>query len=416
VATGPPVTALREDEARALLAGAEHRAEAMVADLLTLAGLESPSADPAAQTPVLDHLDEAFARRGLRTRRFPAGTSGGMLLAAGPAGEEPQPFQLLIGHADTVWPRGTAAARPPTVADGRVSGPGTYDMKAGLVQLLTALDLLADIDRRPSVAPVVLVNTDEEIGSRGSTPAVQALSAAADRVYVLEPSLGSAGALKTARKGLGRYTVTVHGRAAHAGLDPTAGASAILELSAVIQSLFALNDAGRGVTVNVGMVSGGIQPNVVAPESSAVVDVRVLTAQDAEQVDAAIRALEPTTPGTSLSVTGGMGRPPLERTERNQRLFASAQQVAALLGVELSEATAGGGSDGNTASLLAPTLDGLGAVGDGAHAEHEFVTVAPWVQRCALLAGLLLLPPVRASAAVADPVGLVPATTTAGAR
>jgi glutamate carboxypeptidase len=297
-----------------------------------------------------------------------------------------------------------------------VSGPGTYDMKAGLVQLLTALDLLADIDRRPSVAPVVLVNTDEEIGSRGSTPAVQALSAAADRVYVLEPSLGSAGALKTARKGLGRYTVTVHGRAAHAGLDPTAGASAILELSAVIQSLFALNDAGRGVTVNVGMVSGGIQPNVVAPESSAVVDVRVLTAQDAEQVDAAIRALEPTTPGTSLSVTGGMGRPPLERTERNQRLFASAQQVAALLGVELSEATAGGGSDGNTASLLAPTLDGLGAVGDGAHAEHEFVTVAPWVQRCALLAGLLLLPPVRASAAVADPVGLVPATTTAGAR
>jgi glutamate carboxypeptidase len=413
-----PTTAevLREGEARALLAAAEHRAPGMVADLLDLAGLESPSAEPAAQAPVLDYLDEAFARRGLRSRRLPAGTSGGMLLAAGPAHDPPQPFQLLVGHADTVWPRGTAAARPPTVADGRVSGPGTYDMKAGLVQLLTALDLLADIDRHPSVAPVVLVNTDEEIGSRGSTPAVQALSAAADRVYVLEPSLGSAGALKTARKGLGRYTVTVHGRAAHAGLDPTAGASAILELSAVIQSLFALNDAARGVTVNVGMVSGGIQPNVVAPESSAVVDVRVLTADDAEQVDTAIRALVPSTPGTSLSVTGGMGRPPLERTERNQRLFASAQQVAGLLGVELSEATAGGGSDGNTASLLAPTLDGLGAVGDGAHAEHEYVVVAPWVQRTALLAGLLLLPPVRASAPVSDPVGLLPATTTAGAR
>jgi glutamate carboxypeptidase len=287
-------------------------------------------------------------------------------------------------------------------------------MKAGLVQALTALDLLADCALRPTVRPALLVNTDEEIGSRGSTAAVRSLAAAADRVLVLEPSLGSAGALKTARKGLGRYTVTVHGRAAHAGLDPTAGASAILELSAVIQALFALNDAQRGVTVNVGMVSGGIQPNVVAPESSAVVDVRVLTAQDAEEVDAAIRALRPTTPGTSLSVEGGMGRPPLERTQRNQQLFAAARDVAGRLGIDLTEATAGGGSAGNTASQLAPTLDGLGAGGDGAHAEHEYVAVEPWVQRTALLAALLMLPAVRDVGRTGDPFALVAGLSGAG--
>jgi glutamate carboxypeptidase len=362
---------------------------------------------------VLDRLAAACEQRGLRVGRLPGGASGGVLLAADPPAE-PVAFQLLVGHADTVWPVGTAATRPPALVDGRVTGPGTYDMKAGLVQALTALDLLADCALRPTVRPALLVNTDEEIGSRGSTAAIRSLAAAADRVLVLEPSLGSAGALKTARKGLGRYTVTVHGRAAHAGLDPTAGASAILELSAVIQALFALNDAQRGVTVNVGMVSGGIQPNVVAPESSAVVDVRVLTAQDAEEVDAAIRALQPTTPGTSLTVEGGMGRPPLERTQRNQQLFAAARDVAGRLGIDLTEATAGGGSDGNTASQLAPTLDGLGAVGDGAHAEHEYVAVQPWVQRTALLAALLMLPAVRDVGTTHDPFALVPGVSGAG--
>ena len=247
------------------------------------------------------------------------------------------------------------------------------------------------------MTPVILVNSDEEIGSRESTLAIRALASSADRAMVLEPSLGTQGALKTARKGLGRYTVTVHGKAAHAGLDPTAGASAILELSSVIQRLFALNDHDRGVTVNVGMVSGGIQPNVIAPESSAVIDVRVLTNEDAETVDAAIRALQPSTPGTSLTVDGGMGRPPLERTERNAALYDQAVSLATQMGLSLPEATAGGGSDGNTASQVAPTLDGLGAVGDGAHAEHERVYVPGWVQRTALLAGLLLLPAVRAT-------------------
>ena len=381
----------------------------MVAQLVAMAEMESPSADPRSQRPLLDHLEAELTTRGLAVVRRPGTTTGGYLAAAGRA-SSPQPFQVMVGHVDTVWPRGTLVERPVVVDGDVLHGPGTFDMKAGLVSVLTALDLVAESGAEPEVSPVVCVNSDEEIGSRESTEAIRALSARADRVFVLEPSLGSAGALKTARKGLGRYTVTVHGKAAHAGLDPTAGASAILELSTVIQTLFALNDADRGITVNVGMVSGGIQPNVVAPESSAVIDVRVLTTQDAEAIDATIRSLTATTPGTSLTVEGGMGRPPLERTERNQALYAKAVGVADEMGLDLPQATAGGGSDGNTASQVAPTLDGLGAVGDGAHAEHEQVYVPGWVERTALLAGLLLLPPVRAAQepGVADPLDLLP--------
>jgi glutamate carboxypeptidase len=396
--------------ATALLAGARARREAMVAHLTMLAEMESPSADPGAQQPLLDHVQSELAARGMRVARR-AGTRTGGYLVGAPGRDTSWPFGLLLGHVDTVWPRGTLADRP-VVLDGSVlHGPGTYDMKAGVVQALTALDLVAELGQTPSVAPVVLLNSDEEIGSRESTPAIRALSEHADRVFVLEPSLGRDGALKTARKGLGRYTITVHGKAAHAGLDPTAGASAILELSAVIQALFALNDHDRGVTVNVGMVSGGIQPNVIAPQSSAVIDVRVLTAADAETLDEQIRSLTTTTPGTSLTVEGGMGRPPLERTPRNAALFEHALHVADDMGLSLPEATAGGGSDGNTASQFAPTLDGLGAVGDGAHADHEQVHVPGWVDRTALLAALLLLPPLRhapdAPVAV-DPLSLVP--------
>jgi glutamate carboxypeptidase len=396
--------------ATALLAGARARRDAMVAHLTMLAEMESPSADPRAQQPLLDHLQAELSARGMRVVRRAGTRTGGYLVGAASV-DRPWPYGLLVGHVDTVWPTGTLADRP-VVLDGPVlHGPGTYDMKAGLVQALTALDLVADVGQTPSVAPVVLLNSDEEIGSRESTPAIRALSEHADRVFVLEPSLGRDGALKTARKGLGRYTVTVHGKAAHAGLDPTAGASAILELSAVIQALFALNDHDRGVTVNVGMVSGGIQPNVIAPESSAVIDVRVLTSADADMIDQRIRSLTTTTAGTTLTVAGGMGRPPLEKTARNAALLEHALDVAADMGLHLPEATAGGGSDGNTASQVAPTLDGLGAVGDGAHADHEQVYVPGWVDRAALLAALLLLPPVRHAAGApdaVDPLSLVP--------
>jgi glutamate carboxypeptidase len=209
----------------------------------------------------------------------------------------------------------------------------------------------------------------------------------------MEPSLGPSGKLKTARKGVGRYEITVTGEAAHAGLDPEEGASAILELSYLIQALFAINDPARGTTVNVGTIDGGLGPNVIAPESSATVDVRVPTQEDALHVEETILGLKPVTPGVTLRVEGGLGRPPMERTSRNKRLWETARELGDELGLDLREGMAGGGSDGSTTSLFTATLDGLGAVGDGAHSTHEFVYTDRMVERCALLTLLLMEPP-----------------------
>jgi glutamate carboxypeptidase len=284
---------------------------------------------------------------------------------------------------------------PVGTRDGVIRGPGVYDMKGGLAQMVFALRALRALGLEPSVTPVVFVNSDEESGSRESTRHIRRLARVAERAFVLEPSLGPRGKLKTARKGVGRFSVVVRGQAAHAGLDPTRGASAILELSYLIQALFALNDPARGVTVNVGTIDGGLSPNVVAPESRAVVDVRVPTAEDARRVEESILGLAPVTPGVKISVEGGMGRPPMERTPRNQRLWKRARKLAEALGLELEESMAGGASDGNTTSLFTATLDGLGAVGDGAHAPHEFVYVDRMLERCALLAILVMEPSLR---------------------
>jgi glutamate carboxypeptidase len=265
-------------------------------------------------------------------------------------------------------------------------------MKAGLVEMVFALRAIASLGLEPEVAPLCFVNSDEEIGSRESTRYVRALAQRVDRCMVLEPSLGLDGKIKTARKGVGRFTVTVQGKAAHAGLDPGAGASAILELSHVIQKLFQLNDPEHGTTVNVGVIDGGIRPNMVAPESRAIIDVRVQTRADAERIESAIHGLEAETPGVTLVVEGHIGRPPMERTPQNRRFWRVAQRLAAELDFELEQGTAGGGSDGNTTSLYTATLDGMGAVGDGAHASHEFVYLDLLPVRCALLTQLLLAP------------------------
>ena len=231
------------------------------------------------------------------------------------------------------------------------------------------------------------------MGSSESSRYLEALARRADRALVLEPSLGPSGKLKTARKGVGQFRISIAGVAAHAGLDPTSGASAILELSHVIQKLFALNDPERGASVNVGVIDGGLRPNVVAPESSAVVDVRVASREDGLRIERAIRSLQTEAPDVTITVEGGIGRPPMERTPANQRLWRLARDMAPLLGLSVEEGTAGGGSDGNTTSQYTATLDGLGAVGDGAHAQHEFVHVSRLAERCALLAMLLLAPP-----------------------
>jgi len=243
---------------------------------------------------------------------------------------------------------------------------------------------------------VIFLNSDEEIGSRESRRHIERLARCVTRAFVLEPSLGASGRLKTARKGIARFTVTVNGKAAHAGLDPGGGASAILELSHVIQALFALNDPEKGITVNVGTIDGGLQANVIAPQSRAMVDVRAATAADGAAVECAIRGLKAATPGTSLDIEGGFGRPVMERTPANQALWRLALSLGHQLGLDIEECTAGGGSDGNTTSLYTATLDGLGPVGDGAHARHELLRIGDTLERAALLALLLMARPMEA--------------------
>jgi glutamate carboxypeptidase len=275
-------------------------------------------------------------------------------------------------------------------------------MKGGLVQAVWALRALHELGVEPPVTPVVFINSDEEIGSDESESYIRMLSRRVERCYVMEPALDLDGKLKTARRGAGRFTLRIRGRSAHAGIDPESGASAILELSHVIQKLHALNDVSAGISINVGQIAGGTRSNVIADESTAEVDVRVRTQEQARTVERTISALAATTPGTELDIEGEVGRPPMERTPRNQRLWNEAQRLADMLGLDIDEGRSGGTSDGNTTSLFAATLDGLGAVGDGAHARHEFIYPDKLVERSALLALLVMLPPLADVAAEAD--------------
>ncbi|MDH3262761.1 MAG: M20 family metallopeptidase [Paracoccaceae bacterium] len=379
-----------------ILAHLHARKADFVAFLERLTLVESPSLEPQTQDRARAVIAERLQAMGFRTLKLSGRKNGGNLYARPRVRARSAPLQLLIGHYDTVWPLGTLKEMPFAVEGNMVRGPGVYDMKGGITQIVFALEALRYFGVELPVTPVFFANSDEEIGSRESTLHIRRLARRAARAFVLEPSLGRDGKLKTARKGVGRFSVRIKGQAAHAGLDPEKGASAILELSHVVQALFALNDAEKGVTVNVGTIEGGLRPNVIAPESGAVADVRVRTQEDAERVTAAIHGLKPTVPGTSLTVEGGIGRPALEPTPRNRQLWGLAQKLSAEIGLELGEGLAGGGSDGNTTSLYTATLDGLGPVGDGAHAPHEFLYLNETLERTALLALLLAAPPLEA--------------------
>lgn len=369
-----------------------HQREEMLALLAALVEAESPSNVPEAQALPLSLLYEQFNALGYRIQRTPGRRTGGYLLAEAPEASNGRARQLLLGHCDTVWPIGTLKKMPLVVEDGIMRGPGVFDMKSGLVQGIFALRALRELELDPPLTPVFLINTDEEIGSFESREVIEAQAKLAGRALILEPASGPSGKLKTARKGVGGFEVVVRGRAAHAGLEPEKGISAILGLAQLIPTLFAMSEPERGVTVNVGIISGGLQSNVIAPESRAEVDVRVPTMDDAARIEAQIRALAPPLPGTTIEVTGGFERPPLERTPANRALWLAAQQTGAEFGWTLEECTVGGGSDGNYTSLHTATLDGLGAVGDGAHAIHEHVVVDHMIDRCAFLARLLMEP------------------------
>ena len=370
----------------------QHVLTGLIRDLVEA---ESPSARPETHDDVRRILRLALASVGYESRETGTPDKPRHVFARPAQRRRGGPSQLVIGHYDTVWPISTLAERPFRIDGNVIHGPGSFDMKGGLAQLIVALRTIRDLQLETPVAPIVFLNADEEIGSRSSTRYIRSLARHADRALVLEPALGERGDIKTARKGIGRFTITVYGKAAHAGLDPESGASAILELSHVIQKLFALNDVDRGITVNVGTVDGGIQPNVIAPHSKAVVDVRVPTVATGNEIEYIIHSIQPTNPDVRLHIEGGIGRPSMEPTPRNQKLWERAKRAGDALGLELRQARAGGGSDGNTTSQFTATIDGLGPVGDGAHAIHEHLLIDKTLERAALLTMLLTTPAIE---------------------
>ena len=348
--------------------------------------IESPSDDPVAVNRCGAELGDRLSAIGAAITRVSSSTAGDHLRASFGQGDRQV---LLLGHFDTVWPVGQLRRMPLKRDGGRLCGPGIFDMKAGIGLATLATRALLAQRALDGMRVVMLWTTDEEIGSLTSRAMIEAEARQSEAVLVFEPSLPG-GALKTSRKGVGQFDLRVTGIPAHAGLDPGKGVSAIHELARQVLAIERLQDLDRGISVNVGIVQGGSRPNVVAAEARATVDARAITIADAAAIDRALRSLAPALRGTTLEVTGGFDRPPLERGAGVVKLFEIARDVAGEMGLSLAEGAAGGGSDGNfTAALGVPTLDGLGAVGDGAHATHEHVEVEALVPRAALIAGLL---------------------------
>ncbi len=389
MSAGPMITPQNIELIRKYMSA--HRS-AMVDMLERLARVESPTHDAAAVDGVLKLLQNELIDSGMVVRRVRGQHSGGMLLAKTTRRTRRRPIQLLIGHCDTVWPVGTLASMPVESDDHQIRGPGVFDMKGGLVLMIYALRAVHELGLSTSADCVALINSDEEVGSPDSTRLISRLARLARRAFVLEPGFGLEGKLKTARKASGNFDIVIKGRAAHAGVNPEQGVSAILELSHQIQRLYALNNPAEGITINVGTIDGGLRPNVVAPEVRASVDVRVRTQDDAVRIENSIRQLKPLHPESTIEVTGGFSHPPMESNARNQSLWQQARQLGRQLGLELQDAAVGGASDGNTTSQFTATLDGLGVVGDGAHATHEFASVPHLEERCALLVLLLMAP------------------------
>jgi glutamate carboxypeptidase len=372
----------------------EGRREELIALLKEMVECESPSDDAASVNRFQDLLVARSA--GLAKPRFTksAGPCGRNLLLdfALPGPRRKTPGRILgVGHADTVWSLGTLASMPFRRAQGRLWGPGVLDMKAGLAFFLYAMKALRELDLPVTRKVSLWVVSDEEVGSTGSRTQTEALAREACTVLVLEPGTGPEGKLKTARKGVGNYAIAVRGEASHAGVDFEAGASAIVELAKQVVRVAEFTDLKKGLTVNPGVISGGTRTNVVAAEARAEVDVRVARLRDAPPLDRRFRALKPYDKRCSLEVSGGLNRPPMERTPAIVALFRAAKNLAEThLGRAIEESSTGGGSDGNfTAALGVPTLDGIGGVGEGAHAAHESILEDRIVDRVALLALLV---------------------------
>jgi glutamate carboxypeptidase len=346
---------------------------------------ESPTDSPADVKRFMELVAESIS--GIATCRL---TSDGALICKFKLPGRRKKGQLLaLGHADTVWPVGTLKTMPFRRAQGRLWGPGVLDMKAGLAFFIFAMRELLEFDTPVAHDVVLLVNPDEETGSRVSRAGTEALARKSQAVLVLEPGTGLDGRAKTARKGIGAWTLKVRGIASHAGVDFEKGSSAVVELARQIDVIAGFTDLKRGITVNPGVIRGGTRSNVIAAEASAEIDIRVPRLVDARILDRKFRSLKPFDKRCSLELAGGLNRPPMERSKGGAALFRLARKLAADLGVDLKESSTGGGSDGNfTAALGIPTLDGMGAVGEGAHAAHESILIERIPDRVALLAKL----------------------------
>jgi len=351
---------------------------------------ESPSDDPAAVGRFVELVSDTVAPLG-RFKSYPGGKFGRQLVCEMTLPGRKKSGQILaLGHSDTVWPTGTLRSMPFREAEGRLWGPGVLDMKAGIAFFIFAVRALRDLVLPVASKVLLQLNSDEEVGSESSRPLTERNAARSKAVLVLEPGTGLAGKLKTARKGVGGFTVVVRGRASHAGVDFSGGASAVVELARQIGRIAGFTELERGITVNPGVIAGGTRSNVVAAEARAEVDLRVLRLKDAPALERKFRGLKPFDKRCSIEVSGGLNRPPMERSPGIVRLFQTARTLARELGVELEESLTGGGSDGNfTAALGVPTLDGLGGVGEGAHAANESILVDRIADRTALIAKLI---------------------------
>ena len=371
-------------ETKSLLDAAAGQSDWIATTLRDLVLIESPSDDKPSVDLAMAFAAGLAAPLGGRIKLHKQKRFGDILeLRFGPARSRREPI-LLLGHLDTVWPLGTLKTMPWREREGRFFGPGVFDMKAGVTRALAAIRALGQVSR-----PItLLLNSDEEVGSPVSRPITERLALASSAVLVLEPAQGLA--CKTARKGIADYRLHVTGVAAHSGVDFARGHSAILELARLLQTVAGFTEPRLGRTVNPGVISGGTRSNVVAQDAYAEIDVRIAKAADAARVERLFRGLRCADPHCTLEVTGGLNRPPMERKPGTVALYKQARRLAAELGFDLAEAATGGGSDGNfTAALGIPTLDGLGAVGEGAHATHESVVIDHLVPRTALLAALL---------------------------
>jgi glutamate carboxypeptidase len=362
----------------------------LIALIGELVECESPSDDPAAVARFVELVADTVAREAL-VHILPGDPFGPHLQCAFdlPGGEKDGQV-LVLGHSDTVHPLGSLAGMPFREADGRLWGPGVLDMKAGIAFTIFAVRALRELDLPVRRNVVLQLNSDEEVGSESSRPLTEAEARRSVAVLLVEPGTGLEGKVKTARKGVAEYTLLVRGKAAHAGLDFASGASAILELARQIETIAGFTDPERGITVNPGVIAGGTRTNVVAAEARASIDARVLRLRDAAALDRKFHRLRPMDKRCRIEVSGGLNHPPMERSPGVVRLFRLAQRLARELDLELEESLSGGGSDGNfTAALGVPTLDGLGAVGEGAHAPGESILVSRMADRAALIAKLV---------------------------